>query len=41
MLQVKEHTPTPFSSIISTFEFAFESFNEFGGALVEESFVVA
>jgi len=33
VLQTWEHNPTP-SSIIFTFELAFESFKEFGGALI-------
>jgi hypothetical protein len=40
MLRTKEHTLTPFS-VVFTFRFAFEYFNEFGGAYVEEPFVVA
>jgi hypothetical protein len=32
MLQARERTLIPSSSIICTFEFAFESFKEFGGA---------
>jgi hypothetical protein len=33
VLRTWEHNPTP-SSIIFTFELAFESFKEFGGALI-------
>jgi len=32
VLRVKEHIPTPFSSIVFTFKLAFESYEEFGGA---------
>jgi hypothetical protein len=32
VLQAKERTPTPSSSIVFTFKLAFESFEEFGGA---------
>ncbi len=39
MLWTREHTLTP--SIVLIFELAFESFNEFGGASVEEPFVIA
>jgi hypothetical protein len=41
MLQVREHTLTPSSSVLLSFRFAFEYFNEFGGAYVEEPFVIA
>jgi hypothetical protein len=34
VLQVNECTPTPSSSIVFTFGLAFESFKEFGGALL-------
>jgi hypothetical protein len=33
MLQIMERTSTPFSFVIFTFRFAFESFKEFGNAL--------
>jgi hypothetical protein len=32
MLQIKERTPTFFSSIVFIFGLAFEAFKEFGGA---------
>jgi hypothetical protein len=32
VLQVKEHITILFSSIVFTFELAFESYEEFGGA---------
>jgi hypothetical protein len=35
MLQVRKHTPTLSSSIVFTFELAFESFKECGGASLE------
>jgi hypothetical protein len=34
MLQIREHTLTFFSSIVSTFKFTFEFSKEFKGALV-------
>jgi hypothetical protein len=33
MLEIKECTPTPFSSVIFIFELTFESLKEFGGVL--------
>jgi hypothetical protein len=32
VLQAKERTPIPFSFVLFTFELAFESYEEFGGA---------
>jgi hypothetical protein len=34
MLQLRKHIPTPSSSVIFTFGFAFESYEEFGDASI-------
>jgi len=35
VLQTKEHTPTPYPSVVFTFGLTLESIKEFGGASLE------